>query len=493
MPKNVYPNRTPRSRGPNYRKLASWAVYLGIAGFILALLVFTRTILLPFVIALLIAYILEPAVTRLHKKGFPRFLGVIAVYVAVIGSIATFVYFLVPIVDVESKKFAKTFSTAVKSAPKMYEGLESEVGALIDSISTSDQGSVPGSGAVAPEDQWGFGPALQRLPSVSPTSLATIQDLTFDSSPQEYAAAGLDNVPTAQGGRIDAVTQQFKPAREPDSALTVEMQKPGSFGIKFGKTPIEVRKSGDGAWVLSSGQDQGSDGSMADLKNQVISAMRTGLQQISTSLLNGLLGFFQGLVSGLLQLLVGLVIVFLVGAFAMMDGPAILRLAKENVPRRWRDDLTELLDRLDKGLSGVVRGQLLICLVNGVLSTIGFLIFIPEYAVVLGILAGLLSLVPIFGTIISSAPAVLIAMSISFGHAVGVLAWILGIHFVEAYILNPNIIGHHARIHPILVVFVLILGESFFGLTGILLAVPATSLIQTVILFAWSRAKRQVL
>jgi predicted PurR-regulated permease PerM len=177
----------------------------------------------------------------------------------------------------------------------------------------------------------------------------------------------------------------------------------------------------------------------------------------------------------------------------MIDAPRLLNLARNNVPRRYRDLFEDLLHRLDAGLAGVVRGQLLICLVNGVLSTIGFFIFIPEYAVVLGIFAGILSLIPIFGTIISSIPAILVALSIGWGPALGVLAWILGIHCVEAYILNPSIIGHQARIHPIVVVFVLIAGEFMFGIKGVLLAVPITSVLQSTIQCVYARIKGQVI
>lgn len=493
MPRSVYPIVPRSGKGPNFRRIASWAVYLGIAAFVAAVLFFARSILLPFVLALAVAYILEPAVTKLHKRGVPRWVGVILVYFAVISSIVVFIYFLVPVIDVESKKFAQTFSAAVKKAPKMYEGLEAEVGSLLDSVTQKESSLVPGSAGAAREDQWGFGPPVHRVPTLSPPAISTVGELRFESSPQEFAEAGLQEVPTAAGARRDGVTHRFKPAGRPEAAMTIEQMKPGVFGVRLGATPIEVRSAGEGTWVLSSGEQGFQDSRSGDLKNQVISAMRSGLQHISSNLLNGLLSFFQGLVTGLLQLVIGLVIVFLVGAFAMMDGPAILRRLKENVPRRWRDDFSELVANLDQGMSGVVRGQLLICVVNGVLSTIGFLIFIPEYAVVLGVLSGMLSLVPIFGTIISSAPAVLIALSIGFGQAVGVLAWILGIHAIESYVLNPNIIGHNARIHPILVVFVLILGESFFGLKGILLAVPVMSVVQTIILFGWSRAKKHVL
>jgi hypothetical protein len=77
-------------------------------------------------------------------------------------------------------------------------------------------------------------------------------------------------------------------------------------------------------------------------------------------------------------------------------------------------------------------------------------------------------------------PAVAIGLSQSPGTAIGVLLWIIGIHQLEANFLNPKIIGDQAKIHPVLVVFALLLGESLFAITGALLAVPCLALVQAV-------------
>jgi predicted PurR-regulated permease PerM len=138
--------------------------------------------------------------------------------------------------------------------------------------------------------------------------------------------------------------------------------------------------------------------------------------------------------------------------------------------------------RLDRGLAGVVRGQLLICLVNGILSAIGFWIFELKYWPILAVIAGIMSIIPIFGSILSSIPAVAIGLTQGFGTALGVLVWIVAIHQLEANFLNPKIIGDSAHIHPVLVVFALLLGEHFFEITGALLAVPALAIAQTVFL-----------
>src|SRR5262249_43879606 len=147
-----------------------------------------------------------------------------------------------------------------------------------------------------------------------------------------------------------------------------------------------------------------------------------------------------------------------------------------------RDSFDRFLRRLDRGLSGVVRGQLMICLVNGVLSAIGFWLFGLKYWPILSMVAAVMSLIPIFGSILSSVPAVAIGLTQSPATAFGVLAWIIGIHQLEANFLNPKIIGDAAKIHPVLVVFSLIVGEHFFQLAGALFAVPCMSVAQTIFL-----------
>jgi predicted PurR-regulated permease PerM len=166
---------------------------------------------------------------------------------------------------------------------------------------------------------------------------------------------------------------------------------------------------------------------------------------------------------------------FMVAGYLMHTREAVLDFFRSFPPRRYQPGFDLLLQRVDRGLSGVVRGQLLICLVNGILSAVGFALFGLKYWPLLAVMAAVMSIIPIFGSILSSIPAVLIGLSQGFWTAFWVLTWILGIHQLEANFLNPKIIGVAAKIHPILVVFSLLVGEHFFGLWGALLAVPILS------------------
>ena len=63
------------------------------------------------------------------------------------------------------------------------------------------------------------------------------------------------------------------------------------------------------------------------------------------------------------------------------------------------------------------------------------------------------------------------------------LGWILLIHFLEANFLNPKIMGHASKIHPVVIIFALLAGEHAYGIVGALLAVPAASIVQSMFKF----------
>jgi predicted PurR-regulated permease PerM len=179
----------------------------------------------------------------------------------------------------------------------------------------------------------------------------------------------------------------------------------------------------------------------------------------------------------------------MVAAFFSIDAQAIVRYFLSLVPVEYAADARLLLERIDRSLSGVVRGQVTICVVNGILTAIGLVLFGVKFAFLLATVATVFSLIPIFGTILSSVPIVVIALADGFQKGVAILLWIIGIHALEAYFLNPKIMGSAARIHPIIVAFSLIAGEKLFGLVGALFAVPVASIV--VACFDYARIKAQ--
>ncbi|KFE63427.1 AI-2E family transporter [Hyalangium minutum] len=205
--------------------------------------------------------------------------------------------------------------------------------------------------------------------------------------------------------------------------------------------------------------------------------------------LGNIVGVSRSIIAGVLATIFGLFFMLMVAAFFSIDAVAIRRYFGTLIPPEYANDARTLLHRIDRSLSGVVRGQVTICVVNGALTAIGLLVFGVKFAFLLATIATFFSLIPIFGTIISSVPIVLIAMADGFQKGLAILVWIIGIHALEAYFLNPKIMGQAARIHPVIVAFSLIAGERLYGLVGALFAVPIAAMF--VACFDFARIKAQ--
>ncbi|MBI5493393.1 MAG: AI-2E family transporter [Deltaproteobacteria bacterium] len=228
---------------------------------------------------------------------------------------------------------------------------------------------------------------------------------------------------------------------------------------------------------------------VVDLRAEVESLVHR-LQSALVDVAGGLAARAQGLVGGVIGFVFRLFLVLMLTAFMLSDVNALRKTALAMVPAEKRESMDRLLDKLDDGLSGVVRGQITICLINGVLTLLGMVILKVKFGFLLSLVAGCMSLIPIFGSIASSVPIVAVALSDSLEKGLLALAWIVGIHLLEANLLNPKIMGSAAHIHPLLVVLSLITGEHFYGFTGALFAVPCLSVGLTMFKFLHARAMK---
>jgi predicted PurR-regulated permease PerM len=172
-------------------------------------------------------------------------------------------------------------------------------------------------------------------------------------------------------------------------------------------------------------------------------------------------------------------LILMLTAFIVMDRREIAAFFQSLPPPTHRSAYDRFVRYIDDGLAGVIRGQLVICGVNGLLTYFGLLILGVPYATMLSVMAAILSLIPVFGTIVSSIPIVLVATTRGVDIGLMALAWIGFIHILEANIFNPMIMGTHARMHPVVIIFALLAGEHSFGIWGALLAVPTMSLLQS--------------
>jgi putative heme transporter len=235
--------------------------------------------------------------------------------------------------------------------------------------------------------------------------------------------------------------------------------------------------------VLPGGEPRAGPRLRVDLVSGIADVIRESSGELRARL-GDVVALSRALLAGAFKAIFFCVLLFMLTAFLSMDGPRIVAFAESLVPIAWRSDFRRLLHGIDAGLAGVVRGQLTIMVVNGTLTLIGLLVLRVPFAFALAALATVLYVVPLFGTILSSIPIVLIATSYG-GLAKGAaaLGWILVIHALESYVFNPKIMGDASRIHPVLIVLALVLGERTAGIVGALLAVPLASVFVAVFRF----------
>lgn len=425
------------------RFLTRWGFPL----FVLVVLILGRDVLLPFVFAALIAYILAPVVHAIADRPdgtrrMPRGVAIIACYLVFIGLVAGFLLLLVP-------RLSSDFARLGKEAPGLYTRINEEW-----------------TPAAA---RWLEG----RFPSLS--------------KPEEAEVVGLPAGTPILGPDASA------------PAGTAFIVKPlptgGGYALQLMPGGIDIKALPDGGYRVLAREARPEPVSLEDKVRAFVKRALVGLQ----SKLNDVVRFGQTLIAAFIRGIFLFFFTLMIGAFILIDLEKVHAFLRSLFPANVREDYDVIMSGIDRGLSGVIRGQLLICLINGVLTYIGLLVFGVKYGLILGVVAGLMSLIPIFGSILSSVPIVVVALvsgdaGIDVFRGVAMVLWIIGIHFIEANLLNPKIIGTAAKIHPVLVIFSLFLGEHAYGLVGALFAVPVLSATSVLFMFlyrkAWKDAQR---
>lgn len=314
----------------------------------------------------------------------------------------------------------------------------------------------------------------QRLAREVPHAIRTVQDEWVPRIEGALQQAGSFYAPAPDEGPVEE--EEPAPAETATDGIRVVPHPEGGYEVLLPSSGVTVTPRGENGFRISVAPP---DSGQRDLSHAIEDAMRRALsdtERYAGAAVRGVQSFVTKLVGGVFTFFITLMI----SAYMLITSDRILGFFRSMATRPDRFD--DLVTRIDRGLAGVVRGQLLIALVNGVLSGVGFWLADLRYWPILTLIATVLSIIPIFGAIISSIPAVIVGLQQGFGTALFVLAWIIGIHQLEANLLNPKIMGDSAKVHPVLVVFALLAGEHLFGIAGALLAVPVLSITQSVFL-----------
>jgi predicted PurR-regulated permease PerM len=189
------------------------------------------------------------------------------------------------------------------------------------------------------------------------------------------------------------------------------------------------------------------------------------------------LGALSGFVGGIF----GLITILLLTFYMLVDSQNMFQLFVRVFPRGKRNQVAEISGLVAQKISAWLGGQMLLGLIIGTLSAIGYFAMGVPYFFVLAVIAGIGEMIPMVGPLLAAIPAVLVALTVSPGLALGVAGFCWGLQLLENNVLVPKVMGETVGLSAVTVIASLIIGSELLGFVGALLAVPTAAIIQVLI------------
>jgi predicted PurR-regulated permease PerM len=398
------------------------------------LISFLQPILIPVAIAAILAYLLDPLVTKMCQGGLSRTKGVVLLFVFVFVGLIGLGTWLVPMISMQSASFAKELPGYTQSARDR----------IVDVIYRYNRsfGSSPGA----------------RGKSGSTTS---------------YLVNWLLGSPTPHPSATPAPSPEVaEPSPAPAGSAPTETIAPAS------KLTIADRQR-----IQEFVQKQ-----IPNLERQF-----PAWAERFWNLLKKSIGGFLGVTGFLLSLVLVPIYLF----FFLKERPRIEARWKEYLPLRaspLKDEVAEVLSQINNYIIAYFRGQLLVCLVDGALIGSALTIMGLTFAPLIGILVVILTMIPYIGIVVCWVPAVVIA-AFQWGdwwHPFLVTMIFIIIQNLEGMFYAPRIVGNSVGLHPMtVIVSIFVWGLLIGGLLGPILAVPLTATVKVLLArYVWGRRLR---
>ena len=392
---------------------------------------FLQPILIPVAIAVILTYLLDPLVTKMSRGTLSRTKAVALLFAIAFFALGGLAAWLIPTISIQSANFARQVPAYTERARDY----------VVDLIYRFDQtfgflGSGRAKSASTSFTNWLIGAAPSASPHAQPTASPTPR--ASETAPAaEIIAPSAPKLTTAERQRIQAYVEKQMPNLQ--QALPTLMEK---------------------FWDI--------------LKKSI--------------------GGFLGVTGFLLSLILVPIYLF----FLLNEKPRIQQHWRGYLPLRaspFRDEVAELLSEINSYVTAYFRGQLLVCLVDGILIGTALTLLGLNFAPVIGALVVVLTMVPYIGIIICWVPAVLIA-AFQWGdwaHPIWVTVIFIVIQNLEGIFYAPRIVGNYVGLHPMtVIVSIFVWGLIIGGVIGPLLAVPLTATVKVLLgRYVWSRRLRE--
>src|SRR5215510_6331183 len=392
---------------------------------------FLQPILIPVAIAAILTYLLDPLVTKMSRGTLSRTKAIALLFAIAFFALGGLAAWLVPTISVQSANFARQIPSYTEQARDR----------VVDLIYRFDQT---------------FG-----LLGAGQTKSASKNLTNFLIGPGPSAS----------------------PHRQPAASPTAPPQP----------TAPDTQVIGPSQPKLSSAERQRIQEYVEKQMPKLQDALPTLLGKV-WDILKKSIGGFLGATGFLLSLILVPVYLF----FLLKEKPRIEERWTDYLPLRaspLKNEVVEVLSQINSYVVAYFRGQLLVCLVDGILIGTALTIIGLNFAAVIGAMVVVLTMIPYIGIIICWVPAVLIA-AFQWGdwtHPIAVTAIFIAIQNVEGLLYAPRIVGNYVGLHPMtVIVSIFVWGLIIGGVIGPLLAVPLTATLKVLFgRYVWGRHLRE--
>lgn len=222
---------------------------------------------------------------------------------------------------------------------------------------------------------------------------------------------------------------------------------------------------------------------LAESGEKLLTSLTEIVQNVSKLTFQNLGSFFGAVASVVIAVITMPFILF----YLLKDGKELGPYVVNFLPTKMRQPTLRVLKEVNDQVSSYIRGQLTVAFAVAIIFMIGYSIIGLDYAVTLGIVAGVLNLIPYLGSFLAMIPAIFLGIVGGPVLLVKVLVVFVIEQTIEGRLISPLVLGSQLNIHPVTILLVLLTSGKMFGLVGVVLGIPAYAAIKVIIsnIFVW--------
>ncbi len=222
------------------------------------------------------------------------------------------------------------------------------------------------------------------------------------------------------------------------------------------------------------------------VSNNMSDIMKT-FSEKGTSFVNSAIDSIGSIVGTVTEVVLAVVTTPLVLFYLLKDGKRLPDFILKMLPVNGRAHTRQVLSEANHQISSYIRGQIIVSFCIGILLFVGYLIIGLPYALTLAIIAAFTSIVPYLGPAIAITPALIIATVTSPWLLLKlIVVWVV-VQLLEGKFISPQVMGKSLKVHPITILFVILVAGKLFGVLGVIFAVPGYAVLKVIVthIFIW--------